>query len=330
VLPSEFFFVRFFFSPARSPGPAAKKACKNIVPAQNQRLNPLWITFMNPYSKLVSDFQRLVREAKSLPLGGFPGAPRPVPHSEAPAALFFAPHPDDETIGGGLALRLLREAKWNIVDIAVTLGSRKDRRPGRWLELSNACHFLGFGLEKTTPDGLENVRSATRSGDPAAWARMVGVIVALLKKHRPRTIFFPHELDWNGTHIGVHFLVMDALEAAPGLPCYLVETEFWGQMPAPNLMVEYASNDVADLVAATSFHVEEVRRNPYHILIPAWMMDNVRRGAELVGGQGGAAPPFLYAQLFRLRRWNGSQVEECLAGGRFLPASANPADLFNG
>jgi LmbE family N-acetylglucosaminyl deacetylase len=283
---------------------------------------------MTPYLKLVSDFERIVRQGKSLPLGGIPDTPRPVPSPDAPTALFFAPHPDDETIGGGLALRLLREAKWRVIDIALTLGSRKERKAGRWQELRSACQFLGFGLEKTSPDGLDNVRPSTRSGDPAAWSRMVAVVAALLKKHRPRVAFFPHELDWNGTHIGAHFLVMDALQAAPGLPCYLVETEFWGQMQTPNLMVEYSPADVADLIAATSFHVGEVQRNPYHVLIPAWMMDNVRRGAELVGGQGGAAPTFLYAQLFRLRRWNGSQVEDCLTAGRFLPASANPAELF--
>jgi hypothetical protein len=99
-------------------------------------------------------------------------------------------------------------------------------------------------------------------------------------------------------------------------------------MQTPNLMVEYTEQDVADLVAATSFHVGEVQRNPYHVLIPAWMLDNVRRGAELVGGQGGAAPSFLFAQLFRLRGWTGSQVEDCLTRGRFLLASENPAALF--
>jgi N-acetylglucosamine malate deacetylase 1 len=121
---------------------------------------------------------------------------------------------------------------------------------------------------------------------------------------------------------------LDALKAARGVQCYLVETEFWGQMQTPNLMVELSAEVAADLMAATSFHVGEVRRNPYHLLFPAWLMDNVRRGAELVGGQGGAAPAFLFAQLFRLRRWTGSQVESCFAGGRFLLASENPADLF--
>jgi LmbE family N-acetylglucosaminyl deacetylase len=283
---------------------------------------------MNPYSKLVSDYVRLVTEGKSLPQGGFPPAPRPSPAADAPTALFFAPHPDDETIAGGLALRLLREAKWNVIDIAVTLGRIKERKAGRWQELQNACQFLGYRLEMSAPDGLDDVRPATRANDAAAWSRMTGIIAALLEKHRPRVIFFPHELDWNSTHIGVHFLVMDALKAARGIQCHLVETEFWGQMQTPNLLVEYSADVVADLMAATSFHVGEVRRNPYHVLIPAWMMDNVRRGAELVGGQGGAAPAFLFAQVFRLRRWNGSQVESCYAGGRFLAASEDPASLF--
>jgi hypothetical protein len=99
-------------------------------------------------------------------------------------------------------------------------------------------------------------------------------------------------------------------------------------MQAPNLLVEYRTEDVAELVAATSFHVGEVQRNPYHLLLPAWMQDNVRRGSELVGGQGQAAARFMFAQVYRLRRWNGSQVEESFSGGRFLPSAANAASLF--
>jgi len=40
------------------------------------------------------------------------------------------------------------------------------------------------------------------------------------------------------------------LAQAEGLNCYVVETEFWGQMASPNLLVEYSARDVADLVAA--------------------------------------------------------------------------------
>ncbi|HUD48189.1 MAG TPA: PIG-L family deacetylase [Candidatus Baltobacteraceae bacterium] len=283
---------------------------------------------MNPYSNLVADVARVVTEGRSLPLGGLTPGPRPEIPPDAPKALFFAPHPDDETIAGGLALRLLREAKWNVIDVAITLGSLPERKAARLAEARAACHYLGFGLEATAPDGLANVRPTTRAKDAQAWSHMVAIIASFLEKHRPKAIFFPHQLDWNDTHIGVHLLVMDALKAAAGAQCYLIETEFWGQMQTPNLLVEYSAGDVADLVAATSFHAGEVQRNPYHVLMPAWMQDNVRRGAELVGGQGGAAPHFMFAQVYRARKWDGSEAQQYFAGGRFLPASTNPATLF--
>ena len=57
------------------------------------------------------------------------------------------------------------------------------------------------------------------------------------------------------------------------------------------------------------------------------MIDNVRRGAELVGGQGGDAPNFTYATLYRQRLWsNGGFVEG--KTNRILSAKENPADLF--
>jgi N-acetylglucosamine malate deacetylase 1 len=283
---------------------------------------------MNPYADLVAGFARLVADGRSIPLGGFSPPPRPKIAPDAPKAIFFAPHPDDEAIQGGLGLRLLREGGWNVINASVTLGRLPERKAGRLQELKDACGYLGFGLTQLAPNGLDNVNPATRTKDPSAWTKMVGAAVKVLAEHRPRVVFFPHELDWNGTHIGVHFLVVDALKAMPDLNCYLVETEFWGQMQTPNLLVEYTTEEVAELMAATSFHVGEVRRNPYHLLLPAWMQDNVRRGSELVGGQGQAAAQFMFAQVYRLRRWNGSQAEECFSGGRFLPTAANAASLF--
>jgi len=284
---------------------------------------------MNAYTKFVSDYARLVNDAKAFPLGGFPPAPRPELASEAPRALFFAPHPDDETIVGAMALRLLREARMNLVNVAVTQGSKRERQAERLAELKNACHYLGYGLQTTVPNGLEKVTARTRQNEPQLWASMVKVVADILAKHTPRVILFPHERDWNGTHIGVHYLVMDALRQMPAsLACFLIETEFWGAMDDPNLMVEVSAEDLADLITATTFHVGEVERNPYHVLLPAWMMDNVRRGAELVGGQGGAAPDFTFAALYRLRQWAEGRVTNMLARGKFLSKSENPASLF--
>ncbi len=284
---------------------------------------------MNPYLNFVSALAKTTNAAKSFSLGGFPPCPKPALTADAPKALFFAPHPDDETIQGGLALRLLREAKWNIVNVAVTQGSKQERQAARLVELKGACDFLGFGLMQTAPKGLEKVTSQTRNQDKTLWSGMVKVIAQLLLDQQPKVIFFPHAQDWNGTHIGVHHLVMDALQSLPAnFHCFCVETEFWGQNDSPNLMVEYSVEDVADLMAATSFHAGEVQRNPYHILIPAWMMDNVRRGAELVGGQGGGAPHFTFGQLFQLRKWNGGKLENFYTDGRNLAKTENADRLF--
>jgi LmbE family N-acetylglucosaminyl deacetylase len=282
---------------------------------------------MNPYLQLVSECASNVRKGRNLPLGEMPNAPRPQIAPDAPKVLFIAPHPDDETIIGGLALRLLREAKWNVIDVAVTQGRIEGRKAERLKELRNACSYLGFGLVQCAPNGLDDVTVKTRDNNPKLWESHVEIMAKILSEHRPKVILFPHELDWNGTHIGVHFQVMDALKKID-LNCYIVETEFWGQMQTPNLLVEYTENEVADLVAATSFHVGEVKRNPYHLLMPAWMQDNVRRGSELVGGQGGAAADFMFAQAYRLQRWNGGKIEPCFPGGRFLPTSTNASTLF--
>ena len=80
----------------------------------------------------------------------------------------------------------------------------------------------------------------------------------------------------------ISLLMLSPLCLLNDLPL-LVETEYWGQMHAPNLMVESSEADLADLLAALSHHIGEVRRNPFHLRMPAWMQDNVRLGAEVVG-----------------------------------------------
>jgi hypothetical protein len=95
-------------------------------------------------------------------------------------------------------------------------------------------------------------------------------------------------------------------------------------------MVESSPEDVGHLMAALSFHAGEVRRNPYHLRLPAWMMDNVRRGGEVVGGQGGAAPAFTYATLYRASRWREGRLQPAYESGRLLPASADPSVIARG
>jgi len=284
---------------------------------------------MNPYQHFVSEFVRIAREAADCPLGGITPLPHPPPLPDAPKALLFSPHPDDESITGGLALRLLRECGWKIINVAVTLGSKPERRASRLEELKGACGFLGFDLLLTVPGGLKNVSAIACTHEPKRWASSVAIIATILHEHQPTAIFFPNGMDANGTHAGTHSLVLEALTQVDGLSCYLVETAFWGQILAPNLLVEYSVQDVADLVAAVSFHAGEVQRNPYHLRLPAWLHDNVRRGAELVGGQGEAAPDYVFGQIFRLRRWHAGRNEAFYTGGRNLPASHRADTVFS-
>src|SRR5205085_4541274 len=95
--------------------------------------------------------------------------------------------------------------------VAVTLGSKKERQAGRFEELGKACHYLGFELVSTGGSGLERINPKTRDQDRSHWSACVKIIREILQTHQPRIIFFPHDRDWNSTHIGTHFLVMDAL-----------------------------------------------------------------------------------------------------------------------
>jgi LmbE family N-acetylglucosaminyl deacetylase len=281
----------------------------------------------NPYRAIVDSFAHCLTEGTPLDSAGLvrPGRP-PVPGG-SPTVLIFAPHPDDEVIIGGLPLRLLRELKQNVVNVAVTLGSREDRKAERWQELENCCGYVGFGLVAPAERGLEGINPASRENDPRRWSASVSAIAGLLTTHQPSTVFFPHADDWNKTHIAVHHLLVEALRSS-GVTCLVVETEFWRAMDTPNLMVESSAADVADLVAALSLHTGEVARNAYHLRLPAWMIDNVRRGAELIGGQGGTAPRFAFATLYRLRRWESGGFHNILDGGRVLSCQEDLSTLF--
>ena len=283
----------------------------------------------NPYRPMIARHAALLREGAALPLGGLKPLDLPPPNADAPKALIFAPHPDDECIIGGLPLRLLRELGMKVVNVAVTLGSRRERQVERWRELEGACAYIGFGLLPTAERGLENVNLATREQRAEGWSAAVAVIAAILEVEQPDIVFMPHDDDWNRAHIGTHHLLIDALARMPEtFACDVIETEFWGAMARPNLMVESSADDVADLVAALSFHVGEVTRNPFHLRLPAWMIDNVRRGSELVQGQGGAAPDMTFATLYRLRRWAENGLQDVLPAGRVLSAADDLSRLF--
>ncbi len=199
----------------------------------------------------------------------------------------LSPHPDDECITGLLALRLQRECGFRVTVSPATLGSLRARRAARRSELRAACAALGwmpwFGAAMTD-DPAEKVRRLS-----ARW-----------QATRPDIVFLPHALDGHSTHRATHHWGVAAMDAAGGT-FRAVETEYWHPLLRPNLMVAASERDLRDLMSALSLHKGEVARNDYAARLPAWMSDNVRRGAELVGGPGADAPPLPYATLYRAR-----------------------------
>jgi len=281
----------------------------------------------NPYLAWVRECEAWLARGRGMPLGGIPVPFRSGDDPAAGVALIFSPHPDDECIIGALPLRLAREAGMAVTNIAVTLGSKKERRDGRWSELQDACKFLGWPVQSAAPNGMEKISPKGRAEDPGNWRKAVGTIRGILEQHQPGVIIFPHEGDWNPSHVGTHHLVMEALAGMPvSYSCVIVETEFWAAMATPNVILECGADDVAELVAATSFHVGEVRRNPYHLTLPAWMQDNVRRGGELVGGAGGAVPDFAFCTLYRVRGWKQGALSSTVPAGSVVAVGTSMRD----
>jgi LmbE family N-acetylglucosaminyl deacetylase len=241
----------------------------------------------------------------------------------APRCLLLSPHPDDECIVGALPLRLRREHGWRVVNCAVTLGSRQDRRDSRLAELEQACARLDFGLELPAPGGLERVDLQTRAADAQGWQRRVAAVVCVLQRWQPQLVLLPHAGDASATHQGVHALGVEAIERA-GRAVAVAFTEYWGTLPTANLLVETSLDDTASLVSALACHVGEVARNPYHRLLPAWMADTVRRGGELVLGAGSRPPQARFATAYRLQLFDGAAWRPAAAGGFF--AAAEPLD----
>src|ERR1039457_1018645 len=129
--------------------------------------------------QFVAQFQKLVKQGQSLKAGQiFSGAHPQIP-SNTPIVLIFSPHPDDECITGGLALRLLREARGNVINVAVTLGSNRTRQAARRRELQNGCAALGFQLIVPGERGLEHISPESRAKNLARWRAAVKMVAGI-------------------------------------------------------------------------------------------------------------------------------------------------------
>jgi len=256
--------------------------------------------------EIIDDYLRLLNGAVCAPaFESFPvSAELPLRDAAKNCALLFSPHPDDECLTGGLALRLLKERAWQVVNMAVTLGSKEKRKQARKAELGKACRTLGFKCALPEEDGFSDIALAFRDSEPEAWRKKTARVAEIIEHFQPQAIFLPHAHDWHPAHVGAHKLVMDALALMPrDFFSFIVQTEYWQPLADPDLMVGLAPEDAALLMSALACHAGEVARNPYDRRFPAYLIDNARRGCERMGGQGAASKPDAFAMLYKTGVW---------------------------
>jgi LmbE family N-acetylglucosaminyl deacetylase len=206
-----------------------------------------------------------------------------------PVVLIVSPHPDDECLMGAYALRMQEEWGAHVWVLPYSFGSKLERQVPRAEELLNAVNHLGFRLVER---GFEKIK------DEEFLSHLQGL--------HPDVIFSPHADDGHPAHEAAHQMVKRVtqtfLQASPGgfLPKKIlwVQTEFWHAQKNPNLLVPLSVNHVVKVGEALALHAGEVARNPYHLRLPAWFMDQVRRGSERVQAPGSSAVFCVFGQIY--------------------------------
>lgn len=241
----------------------------------------------------------------------FPSSVSSPKSKQSLTVMILAPHPDDEAIVGSLPLRLAKENGAHVVAVAVTLGSKKERQEERQQEFTAACELLDFEAVELAED----------------WKKKEKELRSLIQKYQPQLILAPHLKDHHPTHIKTGELLKKVLLPLKKTTLLVAWTEFWGPLQKPNLLLEVPEDLLELQMRALEKHAGEVARNPYHLRLPAWMMDNVRRGSELIEGKGSEGASFAFGVLYRLQLWkNGKSIDA--KAPAFLTAKDDAGQIF--
>jgi LmbE family N-acetylglucosaminyl deacetylase len=226
--------------------------------------------------------------------------------------LFLVPHPDDESLGGLLPLRFRAEARARVLCVPLTLGSDPARRAARAKEFRAACRVLGFTARPFPPDSPPTPEDIER----------------ILADEKPDVFVFPHPRDGHPRHMLCGRIARAAI-ARTRATLLAAETEFWHPLWRPNLILEAAPERRDTLLAALRCHAGELARADYDKRYPAWLVDNVRRGAERVFPPGSpAVEGVAEGVLLRVSRVTAGRFR--LLPPRLLRSSDDVASLLNG
>ncbi len=209
---------------------------------------------------------------------------KPANLSDQPRILILAPHPDDECLMAGCALRMQEEWNAKVTVVPFSFGSDPSRRTARSLELKEAVSVLGFQLySRASLDKITDVE-----------------FMDAVKKINPEILISPHPQDLHPTHVEAAVMAKEIVHTSVQ-PITWIQTEYWQAAKTPTHFIPLSSKQVIKIGEALMKHVGEISRNPYHLSLPAWYMDQARRAPEVLGSGFGGKSNAMFGQLLTIK-----------------------------
>lgn len=202
-----------------------------------------------------------------------------------PTVLHLAPHPDDELLPAGGTLLRLRDAGWDVVNLACSLG-RPAQHARRQEELEEACARAGFGL-----------RIAPSARAPMEAAALAGDIAAAMDDLAPELLVGPSPHDEHPGHEAVGRATAATLAERPVRPRWWL-WNLWGDATPPTLLVELDEDVVGRAAHALAAHEGELARNDYRALLELRTAMHAITGPERVLGFGSPSPHAARSEVF--------------------------------
>jgi LmbE family N-acetylglucosaminyl deacetylase len=210
-----------------------------------------------------------------------------------PRVLYVIPHPDDEVLGACGTLLQLRDAGWEVLTLACSLG-RPSQSATRIEELVEACRRAGFELRHTAhPVGIS-------AGDDLEQAErlLTAEIADALRETSPALLVGPSPHDGHHGHEVVGRSIHRALAdiAASSRPRWWM-WELWSALPVPTLYVPVSGATLKRVDRVLQAHGSELARNDYRRALRARCELAAALGAERVFGWGTAGTADDYAEI---------------------------------
>lgn len=202
-----------------------------------------------------------------------------------PTVLHLAPHPDDELLPAGGTLLRLRDAGWDVVNLACTLG-RPAQHARRRAELEEACARAGFGL-----------RIAPSAHAPMEPAALAADIAAAMDDLAPELLVGPSPHDEHPGHEAVGRATAATLAERPVRPRWWL-WNLWGDATPPTLLVDLDASTVDRAAAALAAHEGELARNDYAALLDLRTAMHAITGPERVLGFGSPGAHAARSEVF--------------------------------